>query len=232
MMGVGAKRALGLYRSCAPRQWRYASIHSQPTGGGEGSGRLRMRISCSCRPRLQIATISSASLRSTRSTRTGHPWLDPAVTNRPLFVCVFGHDGIRTTGRLSPASGASCLSTELPPALCFAETCSAGRPSPTIPGPESQSVPGAHGRSSCRCGREPPTARQSARSRQGRGDRIRRHARALEPGAVDRASLKRCGRRTIERGGSSASTAGDRWPATEAGEAAASMSSSPRPRSR
>jgi hypothetical protein len=26
-------------------QWRYASIHSQPTGGGEGSGRLRMGIS-------------------------------------------------------------------------------------------------------------------------------------------------------------------------------------------
>ena len=32
-----------------------------------------MKISCSCRPRLQIATISSASLRSTRSTRTGAP---------------------------------------------------------------------------------------------------------------------------------------------------------------
>jgi hypothetical protein len=58
----------------SPRtQWRYASIHSQPAGGGEGSGRSTMGMVCRCLPRRQITTISSAPFRPTRSTRTDVP---------------------------------------------------------------------------------------------------------------------------------------------------------------
>src|SRR5208282_2367558 len=54
-------------------QWRYASIHSAPSGGGLGSGRSRMGRRCRTGPREQIAAIWKALSRSTRSTVTGTP---------------------------------------------------------------------------------------------------------------------------------------------------------------
>src|ERR671915_748848 len=57
----------------SPSQWRYASIHSAPSGAGGGSGRSRMGSACRSRPRVQMTTIWSRWFRSTRSTVTGTP---------------------------------------------------------------------------------------------------------------------------------------------------------------
>ena len=48
MMGVGAKRALGLYRSCAPRhiQGTIAAIELDPPGGYLADAGRRMRRVC------------------------------------------------------------------------------------------------------------------------------------------------------------------------------------------
>ena len=68
-------------------QWRYASIHSHPTGDGDGKGRSRIGIICRSRPWRQTATISLASLKSTRSTSACAP-RTCVMNGHSKFICI------------------------------------------------------------------------------------------------------------------------------------------------
>src|SRR6266508_3202710 len=56
-----------------PAQWRYASIHFAPFGGGIGSRRSRIETARRYRPRQQMATIWARPVKSMSSTVTSTP---------------------------------------------------------------------------------------------------------------------------------------------------------------
>ena len=101
MMGVGVKRALGLYRSCAPRQrnaesTRFSAEYSEGAIGG-GSSSRRVRASASdCIESVSAPPIAEHVVsKNTNELKTGSPGrfgLDVSTLDWPMGVKILGHE--------------------------------------------------------------------------------------------------------------------------------------------
>src|SRR6266545_3207719 len=147
-----------------PAQWRYASIHSAPFGGGVGNGRSRSEMARRNRPRQQRATIGRVDvlnnhvdpedLRLEGNRGVVH---DHRVQAANLLVLVVAVDGglVDHGGELCPAQFAHC-----------------GRISEWTRSPRSALARAAERTAP---GRNPPPSRVPAYGRKSRSRRHRTH---------------------------------------------------------